>query len=208
MKRQTDRQIFLTTLASQSRVYDLELTSDVTKRMGDYYELLQHWNDRLHLVAPCSPSEFATRHVLESLYLIRCLPDNTLVADVGSGGGLPIIPCLIARRGLSATLIESSKRKAVFLREALKVTGIEQSKVLAERFEDVTELKADFVTCRALDRFESMLELLVQWAPPASTLLLYGGDALRRKLGELSLPFREDLLPGSDRRFLFVVLPR
>ena len=45
-------------------------------------------------------------------------------SDIGSGGGLPIIPCLIARPDLEATLIESSQKKVVFLREALNRLGL------------------------------------------------------------------------------------
>jgi 16S rRNA (guanine527-N7)-methyltransferase len=205
---QNDLQNFLATLASQSHAYAVSLTPEVIERLGDYYQLLQQWNDRLHLVAPCSPAEFAERHVLESLHVLRYLPSKASIIDVGSGGGLPIIPCLIARPELRATLIESSKRKAVFLREALRVTGIKESEVLVERFEDVTKLSSEFVTCRALDRFESMLKLLVDWPSPASTLLLYGGASMRDKLKEMSLEFSEDLLPGSNARFIFVIPPR
>ncbi len=205
MLNQSDLETFVSALTERSPLFGLSLESDTTSRLVQYFELLSQWNDRLHLVAPCSASEFAERHVLESLYLLRYVPENATVIDVGSGGGLPIIPCLIARPALRATLIESSKRKAVFLREALRVTGGRESAVLAERFEDVTGLNGEFVTCRALDRFESKLETLVEWAPNNSTLLLYGSESLRKKLEQMSVDFREDLLPGSARRFLFVV---
>src|SRR5215211_7730582 len=99
--------------------YDLDPSEETLTQLGEYYSLLTRWNDRLHLVAPCSPEEFATRHVLESLMLLKHLPQNAKIADIGSGGGLPIVPCLIARPDLEATLIESSQKKAVFLREAL-----------------------------------------------------------------------------------------
>ena len=84
------------------------------EQLGAFYSLLTHWNDRLHLVAPCSPEEFATRHVLESLMLLKHLPQDAKIADIGSGAGLPIIPCLLARPDLQATLIESSQKKSVF----------------------------------------------------------------------------------------------
>src|SRR3989441_9502661 len=111
---------FREALHDKSADFGVQLTDRDIERLSDYYALLLKWNPRLHLVAPCSPKEFATRHVLESLLLLRHLPPNARVVDVGSGGGLPIIPCLIVRADLSATLIESSPRKAVFLREALR----------------------------------------------------------------------------------------
>jgi 16S rRNA (guanine527-N7)-methyltransferase len=201
----TDLQTFVNKLDAKSNIYDVVLPAEVTNRLRDYYALLSQWNERLHLVAPCSSEEFAERHVLESLYLLRYVPEEATIIDVGSGGGLPIVPCLIARPELRATLIESSKRKAVFLREALKITGSLESTILAERFENLIAPNADFVTCRALDRFESKLEELVNWSPEGSTLLLYGGDSLRKKITEMSLEFREDLLPHSNRRYLFRV---
>ena len=100
-------------------------------QLGAFYSLLTRWNDRLHLVAPCSPEEFATRHVLESLLLLKHLPQDAKIADIGSGAGLPIIPCLIARADLKATLIESSQKKTVFLREALNNLG-RQAVIIAQ----------------------------------------------------------------------------
>src|SRR2546421_2399745 len=99
--------------------FGIELNAGPIRKLTEYYELLLKWNPRLHLVAPCSPEEFAVRHVLESLVLLPHLAQGARVADIGSGAGLPIIPCLIVRADLRATLIESSEKKVVFLREAL-----------------------------------------------------------------------------------------
>ena len=114
--------------------FDLDLPAETVSRLGEYYSLLTRWNDRLHLVAPCTPEEFAVRHILESLMLLKHLPTNARVADIGSGGGLPIIPCLIARPDLHATLIESSQKKSVFLREATRQF---QATIIARPFEQV-----------------------------------------------------------------------
>jgi len=145
--------------------------------------------------------------VLESLWILRHLPRGSRIVDVGSGGGLPIIPCLIAREDLTATLIESSQRKSVFLREALRLAGAsERSQLIVARFEQTLAPPTDFVTCRALDRFPQMLPKLIDWAPAESTLLFFTGANLKIQL-ETSLPSaRADLIPGSERRFLIVAL--
>jgi 16S rRNA (guanine527-N7)-methyltransferase len=191
-------------LISNMGEFDLDLPAATVKRLGEYYSLLTRWNDRLHLVAPCSPEEFATRHVLESLLLLKHLPDGSKIADIGSGAGLPIIPCLIARPDLQATLIESSQKKSVFLREALNQLG-RPSVIIPKPFEDVPPPADSFVTCRALDQFMNKVSTLISWAPPRSTLLLYGGESLREQLQKTTAEFEEFLIPLSEQRFLFVL---
>jgi 16S rRNA G527 N7-methylase RsmG len=103
-------------------------------------------------------------------------------------------------------LIESAKRKAVFLREALKGVGRDDSaQVRAEPFEAVDPPAAKFITSRALDRFTEMLPRLVEWSPRPSTLLLFGGNELQKTLETLQLKSAKILLPNSERRFLLVV---
>ena len=204
MTAQTNR--FRETLKGEAETYDVALTAEALDGLSEYYELLRRWNARLHLVAPCSPAEFATRHVLESLVLLKHLPDSSSVGDVGSGGGLPIIPCLIVRPDLHAVLIEAAQKKVVFLREVLTQTGASaRASVLNERFENVAAPEVDFVTCRALERFEEMLPQLLDWAPQQATLLLFGAERLETRIKSLGCTSMAELMPGSQGRFLFVV---
>ena len=177
--------------------YDLDLSQETLTQLGEYYSLLTRWNDRLHLVAPCAPEEFATRHVLESLLLLKHLPQDAKIADVGSGAGLPIIPCLVARADLEATLIESSQKKAVFLREALNAVG-RRASIVARRFEEIEAPEVSFVSCRALDQFRDKVSALIEWAPKGATLLLFGGEGLQIKANKF-------LIPNSEKRFLYVL---
>lgn len=190
-----ERLRFEQNLRANAKNYDLELTAENITQLGDYYTLLSRWNERLHLVAPCSPEDFATRHVLESLLLLKHLPANAKVADIGSGGGLPIIPCLSVRADLEVTMIESSQKKAVFLREALRAID-RNATIIARRFEDTSPPAVSFITSRALDQFMGKVSALIEWAPKGSTLLLFGGEELLTNTERL-------LIPGSEKRFLF-----
>ncbi|HYX28073.1 MAG TPA: RsmG family class I SAM-dependent methyltransferase [Pyrinomonadaceae bacterium] len=201
----TEREQFEASITNHAPNFDVALTADQIARLSDYYELLLKWNDRLHLVAPGSPGEFAIRHVLESLLLLRHLPTATTIVDIGSGGGLPIVPCLLVRDDLSATLIESSKRKAVFLREALRsLRQANRSRVIASRFEEIVLPASDFLTCRALDRFTPLLPELIRRTGPNTTFMLFAGAALRQTIKSLMPDNIVELVPHSQNRFLIV----
>ncbi|HKS28970.1 MAG TPA: RsmG family class I SAM-dependent methyltransferase, partial [Pyrinomonadaceae bacterium] len=155
---------FVEALKRHAPAFGAQLSGDELKRLGDYYMMVSRWNARLHLVAPCAPSEFAVRHVLESLTALPFISTDARVVDVGSGAGLPIIPCLIARRDIRATLVEASQKKAVFLREALRqVEASARASVIPKRFEETGAPEAEFVTVRAIERFTEKFTELVEW---------------------------------------------
>jgi 16S rRNA (guanine(527)-N(7))-methyltransferase RsmG len=197
---------FREALETSAPAFRVELSPEISRGMCGYYQLLVAWNPRLHLVAPCSPREFAQRHVLESLMALPYLTKSAQMADVGSGAGLPVIPLLIARPDVTALLIESSQKKTVFLREALRqARKADSARVISERFENVPTPAVDVVSCRALDRFEDKLSTLAEWAPRPSTLLFFGSERMRELIKGLGLIFEEAKIPFSEKRFLFAI---
>jgi 16S rRNA (guanine527-N7)-methyltransferase len=202
------RKKFIAALSADQEAFGLELSDTTIERLADYYELVQRHNPLLHLVGPCSPEEFAIRHILESLTLLDHLQSGARIADVGTGAGLPAIPCLLAREDLSAILIESKQKKAGFLDEALIVLGLKQrAKVVNRQFEETVPGESDHVTCRALDKFTQKLPKLLKWTG-GRKLLLFGGPSLRQALASQGTKPAERLMPLSDQRFLFVVLQK
>ena len=194
---------FEAALRANAPYFETELSADVVARLGQYYEFLLKWNDRLHLVAPCSPEEFATRHVLESLLVLRHIDSGTQLVDIGSGAGLPGIPCFVASARLHGTLIDSSKRKAVFLKEAVNHLDLSgRVHVVAGRFQETVLASTDVVTCRAIDQFTAVLPELIAWAPPGSKLRFFGGEDLFAEIRKLVPEAVKEHIPLSERRFL------
>ncbi|MDQ3802080.1 MAG: 16S rRNA (guanine(527)-N(7))-methyltransferase RsmG [Acidobacteriota bacterium] len=208
------RERFIKALEEHQNFFDLRLGGEQIRRLADYYELVEAHNELLHLVAPAPAEEFAVRHILESLTLLKFLPEQpqpqpqprhqAKLADVGTGAGLPSLPCLLAREDLGVFLIESKIKKARFLEEALSKFNLAgRARILNRQFEEIEKpADADFVTCRALDKFIQKLPKLLKWSK-GSRMLLFGGNSLRDELKKHNVKFGERLMPLSEQRFLF-----
>jgi 16S rRNA (guanine527-N7)-methyltransferase len=198
--------LFTKSLKEESVHYGLSLEADTILKLEQYFEILKNWNKRLHLIAPCAPEEFATRHILESLTALPYISKSSNIIDIGSGGGIPIIPILILRPDIEATLIEASAKKSIFLRETLNLLGLNQrAKIINERFERVSRFSAEAITCRALDQFADLFQTLLDWSTSIRTLILFGGPAILQQIERSRLNYQTVQMPNSAQRFLFVI---
>jgi len=145
-----------------------------------YLNVLLKWNAKINLTAIHAPQEIVTRHFGESFFAARhllcgeVLPSSAI--DIGSGAGFPGLPMKIWSPDLRLTLIESNGRKATFLRELTRVLQLSGVEVVSQRAEDV-EAKAELVTLRAVERFESVLPVAEKLIHPRGTLGLLIGAA-------------------------------
>jgi 16S rRNA (guanine527-N7)-methyltransferase len=202
------RSEFISALTVHQDAFGIDLSARQAERLADFYGLVQKHNPILHLVGPCTPEEFAVRHVLESLTLLSNLPPGSRFADVGPGAGFPSVPCLLVRESLHAVLIESKEKKSSFLREVVTKCGlVDRVQVVNRQFSKVPRPDVSVVTCRALDKFAQKLQQLIKWSGD-STLMFYGGPSLREELRRSGRNFKEFLMPLSEQRFLFVVAER
>lgn len=197
------RSEFIKAIKTNQTAFGLNPDDSTTTRLAGYYELVLQHNPLLHLVAPCSVAEFAVRHILESLTLLEYLPARAKFADVGTGAGLPSIPCLITREDLRAVLIESKEKKAKFLNDAIDELNLRaRAEIVNRQFEEAKPADCLFITCRALDKFTDKLPRLLKWSG-TRTKLFFGGPSLEEELQRLKLNYSKRLLPLSERRFLF-----
>jgi len=143
------------------------VSRETEKRLDAFVAILLEWQQRQNLIAASTIPQIWTRHVADSLQLLKLAPQAKTWADLGSGGGFPGIPIACALAGKPGTmvhLIESNGKKAAFLRAAVAATGV-AAKVHHMRAEDFGESCAErieVVTARAL---APLKELFVQALP-------------------------------------------
>jgi 16S rRNA (guanine527-N7)-methyltransferase len=154
------------------------LTDAQLDQVAAYLNLLLRWNARINLTAVPDPEGMVTRHFGESFFAARhILPaEATLRAiDLGSGAGFPGLPLKIFFSALALTLIESSQKKAAFLKEVVRSLALTSVDVFAGRAEDFPSA-ADLVTLRAVERYERALDVASRLVTPGGRLALLIGS--------------------------------
>jgi 16S rRNA (guanine527-N7)-methyltransferase len=112
----------------------LNPTAEQTAGLAAFAELFLEWNARINLGGRISASELIERHYLDAFAASRVISQGRVVADVGSGGGLPSIPLALVRPDLGIQLHEPTGKKVAFLRTAVRELGLkEQVQVHAGR---------------------------------------------------------------------------
>ncbi len=142
-----------------------------------YFELLVKWNRRINLTGFSFDGDTdlaVDRLLIEPLSVARIARTARLVLDVGSGGGSPAIPFFLGLDGASElVLVESRMKKVVFLREALRSTGI-QGRVVADRFEQlVVQEPFDTITVRAVAPDTALWSLVRRALAPGGRLFWF-----------------------------------
>jgi 16S rRNA (guanine527-N7)-methyltransferase len=134
---------------------------------GDGIELARAYTHRLAqdsetfgLLGPRELPRIWSRHVINSALLSELVPDESLVADVGSGAGLPGIPMAIAQPKAHFTLIEPMERRANWLTAVVQDLGVKNVDVVRARAEEVSRTDFDIVTARAVAALDKLLKLL------------------------------------------------
>lgn len=162
----------------------LNVSRETLAKLEQFAVLTVEWNKAINLVSPTTVPDLWWRHIVDSAQLYPLIPDDAHhIVDLGSGGGFPaIILAILANGQKRFTLIESDNRKCIFLREAIRTTGLTGVTVITNRIEKAPPQKADLVTARAL----ASLTQLLDWAKPHGSRFLFPkGGQVADEIAEL-----------------------
>lgn len=139
------------------------VSRETLRRLDAFVEALLAFNAHTNLIGASTVPHLWTRHIADSLQLLDLAPNARVWVDLGSGAGFPglVIACALADTpGAKVHLVESTGKKARFLREAARLTGVPVV-VHAERIERFVEVfpgPVDVVTARALAPLKLLLD--------------------------------------------------
>ena len=141
-----------------------------------YAQKLAQDSDELGLLGPRELDIIWSRHILNSAVVAELVKPGELVADVGSGAGLPGIPMAIAAPETGFVLIEPMDRRASWLQEAVDELGLDNVEVVRARAEEVEGGQFDAVTARAVAALDKLLRLCIPLLKPAGRVIALKGS--------------------------------
>ena len=158
------------------------VSRETEARLDRYVDLLLQWQAKTNLISPSTLPHLWTRHIADSLQLLKLAPNAQTWLDFGSGGGFPgvVLACAMGDApGGHVHLVERNAKKAAFLREALRVTQAPGSVHLADIGDSVDSFPrtVDCITARAV----ASLHIVIGFAEPlmgpnTKALFLKGQD--------------------------------
>jgi 16S rRNA (guanine527-N7)-methyltransferase len=170
-------------------------------------------NTRFNLTAIKEPTEVVDKHLLDSLAVLPHLR-GFRVADIGTGAGFPGLPLAIVNPGRRYTLVESTGKKADFLRQTagkLRLTNVD---VVLGRSEALTPSKPfDTVIARALGSLSDFVRVAGHLVGRNGRLLAMKGRLPEDELKALPAGWRAVAVhpirvPGLDAERCLVELAR
>lgn len=205
---------------------EIELSSGQLAQLADYLARVLDANTRTNLTAIKEPDAAWRRLIIDSLTVLPGIDDLEPVADgavriidIGSGAGLPGLPLAIARPGVQVTMLETTGKKADFIRGCIEALGLTNAKVIQQRAETLGQdeqhrARYDAAVSRAVGAMPLVLEyslplvreggrVLAMKGPRAEQELEASGDAMD-KLGAGDLAVI-DAYPESFENDLVIV---
>jgi 16S rRNA (guanine527-N7)-methyltransferase len=141
-----------------------------------FAQKLANDSDDLGLLGPRELDKLWSRHILNSAVVSETVKAGDLVADVGSGAGLPGIPMAIALPEAHFVLIEPMERRSNWMLEVIEELGLTNVEVRRARAEEVLDLKFDIVTARAVAALDKLIRLTAHLLKPGGSLVALKGS--------------------------------
>ncbi|NVN85897.1 MAG: 16S rRNA (guanine(527)-N(7))-methyltransferase RsmG [Rhodopseudomonas sp.] len=192
MAQRSQATIILAPALDADKAAALQLTPvsrETEARLDAYVALLLQWQAKTNLVAPSTLANLWTRHIADSLQLLKIAPTARRWLDFGSGGGFPgvVLACAMAEvEGGHVTLVERNAKKAAFLREALRVTGAPGTVILADIGDNVDSFPQDVdcITARAVAPLHQLISFAEPLLRPGAKALFLKGQDVEAELTE------------------------
>ena len=168
-------------LRSRFQTAELDWSPGLERDFAVFKAELIRWNQKVNLVSRSDEGRVVDAHVIDSLRIlpfIRRDGGEVRLLDIGTGAGFPGLVLKIARPDLAVVLVDSARKKRLFLMHmisTLELTGIDVLDRRAEEIADVEQLRGRFhvVTSRAVGSLAVTIPLAAPFLAPGGRFITF-----------------------------------
>lgn len=154
--------------------------SQVTKELLTYSENIHKYNKRFNLTGHKTINEIVEDLIINSLRPIMniIVPRGTIMADLGSGSGIPGVPFTIINKHLESNMLDSNSKKIRFINMLSRTLDNPRIKGTAGRIEELGHDPLfrntyDIITSRAMSDIYTITELGAPLLRENGMLIMY-----------------------------------
>ncbi len=153
------------------------------ERLERFITMLQAENARQNLVSARSLEEVWQRHIADSLQLLELAGDaGGAWLDLGSGAGMPGLVIAIARPDIAMHLVESRKKRVVWLEDVVRAFDLRNCQIHGSRLENVESFPVRVICARAFAPLDKLLSLSARFSTRETCWLLPKGRSAAQEL--------------------------
>ncbi|KAB8122132.1 16S rRNA (guanine(527)-N(7))-methyltransferase RsmG ['Cynodon dactylon' phytoplasma] len=136
------------------------LNSFQLNQFKKYYFFLKICNKKVNLTSLLSERDVYIKHFYDSLFISKIINLKKIknLCDLGTGAGFPGIPLKILNPHLEVFLIESNKKKVIFLKKIISILDLSNVFVFNQKVEQ-HNYKYNFIITRSLGSLNIVLKL-------------------------------------------------
>ena len=124
--------------AASEEIVGIRAEPDQVEQFRRYLALIVQWNRVHRLTGPKAPEAVVRELFLDALLFLSRVPhEPILLADIGSGAGIPGVPIRILRPDIRTTLVESKRKRVSFLSAVKRELELGDLSILEGRAESV-----------------------------------------------------------------------
>lgn len=170
---------------------NLSLSKNQLSQFLHYYKMLIEWNKVMNLTAITDFEEVIEKHFIDSLCLVKVIPDlsDQKILDLGTGAGFPGIPLKIVFPDLKIVLVDSLSKRISFLNEVIHKLNLSNTDAVHGRAEDLARKKEyrqqfDLCVSRAVSNLSVLSEYCIPFVKMNGFFISYKSAEINQEIEE------------------------